>query len=101
VLKGKSTILDDTFRGLLLNQTISRECPHRSERHEPFAMISVTVKNKQNLAQAFDAYIDGDLLDGNNKYRCGECPAPNNKVAALKRAVLFTLPRYLIVHLKR
>ena len=57
------------FRGVLLNQMLSRECSHTSEREEPFYMLSLTVKNKPSLAQALDLFVEGDLLDGDNKWR--------------------------------
>jgi ubiquitin C-terminal hydrolase len=99
-LKGSSNenLLDDTFRGHVVQQIISHECEHSSEREEPFYMVSVTVKNKANLRQALDLYVEGDKLDGDNKYLCSGC---NAKVDALKRTCLHKLPQHLIIHLKR
>ena len=89
---------DSLFKGAIMNQMISRECPHTSEREEPFYMISLTVKNKRTLKQALDNFIEGDLLDDTNKWICNEC---NQRVSALKRTCFHQTPNYLFLHLKR
>ncbi len=61
-------------------------------------MLSVTVKNKPNLTSAMEFFIEGDRLDGDNRFFCDRCKA---KVDAVKRAVLHNLPPLLMVHLKR
>jgi ubiquitin carboxyl-terminal hydrolase 34 len=55
-------LLDDSFRGMLMHQFISKDCSHVSEREEPFYMLSVTVKNKTTIQQALEAYITVILL---------------------------------------
>ena len=92
------SLLLSPFRGLLLNQMLSRECSHVSEREEPFYMLSVTVKHKASLAAALELLVEGELMDGDNKWQCNECAA---KRAALKRCCLSALPNHLILHLKR
>jgi len=66
-------LLSQTFRGSISHQFLSRECAHHSERDEPFEMISLVLKNKANLQQAMDLFVEGDLLDGENKYQCSRC----------------------------
>ena len=61
------SLLLTPFRGLLLNQMLSRECSHVSEREEPFYMLSVTVKHKASLAAALELLVEGELMDGDNK----------------------------------
>ncbi|CAI5476794.1 unnamed protein product [Closterium sp. Yama58-4] len=79
-------------------QIICRGCPHRSEREEPFAAVSVDVKGKRGLQESLEAFVQGDLLEADNAYFCGQC---GKKVDALKRACIKTLPSTLIIHLKR
>ncbi len=81
-----------------MNQIISKECPHLSEREEQFMAVSLEVKGKRNLSEALLGYIQGDLLSGENKYECSQC---NKKVDAVKRVCLNRLPDTLIVSLKR
>jgi ubiquitin C-terminal hydrolase len=86
------------FGGSLMNQIISKECPHLSEREEQFMAVSLEVKGKRNLSEALLGYIQGDLLSGENKYECSQC---NKKVDAVKRVCLNRLPDTLMVSLKR
>jgi ubiquitin C-terminal hydrolase len=81
-----------------VNQIISRECEHTSEREESFFTFSVEVKNKRSLLESLELFVQGDMLEGDNKYHCSTC---NKKVDALKRCCIKSLPNNLIIHLKR
>jgi ubiquitin C-terminal hydrolase len=61
-------VLASTFQGKLIHQMISKECPHTSEREEPFYKLSLVVKNKRTVQEALEMYVEGDILDGDNKY---------------------------------
>ena len=60
--------------------------------------MSVPVKNKKSIFEGMDAFVQGDMLDGDNKYFCERC---NIKVDARKRTCIKKLPRYMIMTLKR
>eukprot|EP01018_Ginkgo_biloba_P002353 Gb_35991 [translate_table: standard] len=92
------TTLAKIFGGIFAQQVICRGCPHKSERDEPFAAISVDVKNKKNLLESLNSFVQGDLLEGENAYYCEKC---NQKVDALKRVCVKSLPHTLVIHLKR
>lgn len=94
----QETTLTRIFGGVFAQQVICRGCPHRSEREEPFAAISVDVKNKKDLVESLEAFVRGDLLEGDNAYYCDDCGL---KVDALKRVCVKSLPHTLVVHLKR
>ena len=97
--KENHRFLRDIFGGTLSNQLICKDgCTHQKEREEPFYSISVDIKNKANLYKALELYVEGELLEGENAYKCDECDA---KRPTLKRAVLKDLPKVLVVHLKR
>ena len=64
---------------------VSRECAHTTQRDEAFTMVSLDVKNKSNLQQSLDLFVEGDLLDGDNKYSCTAC-----KVCAAQQSFSFT-----------
>eukprot|EP00897_Mesotaenium_endlicherianum_P008194 jgi/Mesen1/7402/ME000388S06619 len=68
------------------------------QREEPFAAISVDVKNKRDLLESLESFVRGDLLEADNAYYCEQC---KTKVDALKRACVKSLPHTLVVHLKR
>ncbi len=45
-----------------------------------------------------ELYVQGEWLDGDNKYFCSQC---GKRVDTLKRVCIKDLPRHLILHLKR
>lgn len=65
--------------GCLVNQMISQECRHRSERLEPFFTASLTVANNANLAASLSLFVEGEVLETDNKWMCAEC---NQKVSS-------------------
>lgn len=56
------------------------------------------MKRQKTLKDCFELFIQGEMLDGENKYLCEKC---SKRVDTLKRTCLRTLPNYLLVHLKR
>lgn len=58
-----------------MNQIISLECPHTTERVEPFFTLSVEVKNQSKLEKSLELFIQDDILEGDNKYHCSQCNA--------------------------
>ncbi|KAI9762241.1 MAG: hypothetical protein M4579_000565 [Chaenotheca gracillima] len=86
------------FGGQLVQQVKSKECDHISEREEPFSAIQCDIKGKANLEQSLKAYVEGDMMEGDNKYSCTSC---GRHVDAVKRTCLKDVPDHLIFHLKR
>ncbi|KAL4938191.1 hypothetical protein BDV06DRAFT_201525 [Aspergillus oleicola] len=91
-----------TFRsfygGQLVQQIKSKECTHISERLEPFSAIQCDIKGKASLEESLQAYVEGEIMQGDNKYSCTSC---GRHVDAVKRACLKDVPDNLIFHLKR
>lgn len=100
----KGTEMHDLLRkhvgGSLVHeiQSCEPEFPYFSDREEHFFRISLDVKNKKNLYEAFDFYVKADILEGENKYFCEKY---NTKVAAKLRCLINSLENTVIVHLKR
>ncbi|OCT53191.1 putative ubiquitin C-terminal hydrolase [Cladophialophora carrionii] len=92
----------DTFKsmygGQLVQQVKSKECEHISERLEPFSAVQVEIKGKARLEDSLRAYVEGEVLQGENKYSCTSC---GRHVDAVKRACLKDVPDNLIFNLKR
>ncbi|KHJ35678.1 putative ubiquitin hydrolase [Erysiphe necator] len=86
------------YGGQLVQQVKSRECPHVSEMLEPFSAIQCDIKGKSCLEESLQAYVDGEVMEGENKYKCSTC---DRHVDAVKRACLKEIPDNLIFHLKR
>ncbi|KAL2848825.1 hypothetical protein BJY01DRAFT_211397 [Aspergillus pseudoustus] len=86
------------YGGQLVQQIKSKECPHISERLEPFSAIQCDIKGKAGLEESLQAYVEGEIMQGDNKYSCTSC---GRHVDAVKRACLKDVPDNLIFHLKR
>ncbi|KAF9874053.1 ubiquitin carboxyl-terminal hydrolase [Colletotrichum karsti] len=86
------------YGGQLVQQVASKECEHISERLEPFSAIQCDIKGKLTLQDSLQAYVDGEIMEGDNKYKCSSC---DRHVDAVKRACLKDIPDNLIFHLKR
>jgi ubiquitin carboxyl-terminal hydrolase 34 len=86
------------YGGQLVQQVSSKECEHISERLEPFSAIQCDIKGKSCLQESLQAYVDGEIMEGDNKYKCSTC---DRHVDAVKRACLKDIPDNLIFHLKR
>lgn len=92
------SIFRDFFGGQLAQKIESKDCDHVSERTEKFFALQCEVKNQENLESSLQNYVQGEMLDGDNKYFCSQC---SKHVNAVKRAALKKLPRHLMFHLKR
>ncbi|KAI1771399.1 hypothetical protein F4818DRAFT_213002 [Hypoxylon cercidicola] len=90
--------LRSIYGGELVQQVKSKECEHISERIEPFSAIQCDIKGKAGLEESLQAYVDGEIMEGDNKYKCSDC---DRHVDAVKRACLKDIPDNLIFHLKR
>eukprot|EP01116_Phalansterium_solitarium_P008217 TRINITY_DN2173_c0_g1_i3.p1 TRINITY_DN2173_c0_g1~~TRINITY_DN2173_c0_g1_i3.p1 ORF type:complete len:1275 (-),score=-28.51 TRINITY_DN2173_c0_g1_i3:4-3828(-) len=100
LLKGTSQekLLAKCFGGILSNQFICKDCPHSSERLEPFYTLSVEVAHQKDIYESLKLFIAGEMLKGDNAYYCETCKQP---VDTLKRMCIKTLPNTLFLHLKR
>ncbi|CAG8436597.1 9374_t:CDS:10 [Diversispora eburnea] len=94
----QAMLLKEHFGGTLVQQIKSRDCGHISEKEESFFAIQCEVKNKKNVEESLELYVEGELLDGDNQYFCAKC---EKSVEAIKRSCIKTLPKNLIMHLKR
>lgn len=52
------------FGGQLVQQIKSKECPHISERLEPFSAIQCDIKGKASLEESLQAYVEGEIMQG-------------------------------------
>ncbi|KAJ4298108.1 hypothetical protein N0V90_006007 [Kalmusia sp. IMI 367209] len=87
------------YGGHTVNQIKSKECEHVSERVESFFVVQCDVQGKQNLIESLQSFVEGDVMEGDNKYKCESCGG--KLVDAVKRTCLKDVPDNLIFHLKR
>lgn len=100
-LKGTRHIncFKDVLRGTFSQQLMgTSECKHFKEREDEYYSLSLEVKNKRTLEESLEAFVQGDLLAGDNKFNCDAC---GKKVDTLKRGCIKTLPPTLCITLKR
>jgi ubiquitin C-terminal hydrolase len=69
-----------------------------SEREEYFQDVTVIVKGFKSLTDSLRAFVDYELLNGENQYSCDNC---KQKSDAKKRVVFRALPPILIFALSR
>lgn len=91
-------VFKSIYGGQLVQQIKSQECEHISERLEPFSAVQIEIKGKSGLEEGLAAYVEGEVLQGENKYSCTGC---GRHVNAVKRACLKEVPDNLIFNLKR
>eukprot|EP00960_Hanusia_phi_P075978 768493-Hanusia_phi.AAC.5 len=106
----QKNLLRDCFGGKIVHQIICKENvrvgdveyggdnPFKSEREESFYTLQLEVKHKRSILESLNLYVEGEALEGDNKYLC---EAANRKVDAVKRICIKELPNTLILHLKR
>jgi ubiquitin carboxyl-terminal hydrolase 34 len=61
------------YGGQTLQQVKSKECQHVSERAETFFALQCDVQGKANLRESLQSYVQGDVMEGDNKYKCESC----------------------------
>lgn len=100
LMKGKQEAKDmeNIFGGVFANEFICKDCPHYSQREESFTAISLDVKNKRSIKESLEAYVEGEMLEGDNAFYCEKC---EKKVAAHMRCCIKRLPNTLFIILKR
>lgn len=93
--------LSKFFTGQSITQ-IRGECGHVSSQKEAFGDLSVTVKNKPNLHDSLAEFVQGEPMEGSNKYKCMSCDPENGRlVDAMRRTCLEDVPDCLTICLKR
>ncbi|RLN64013.1 hypothetical protein BBJ29_002383 [Phytophthora kernoviae] len=90
--------LQDVLGGKLISQKLPKDCGHRYEREEPFIRLELQIRGKESIEESLTAFVEGELMDGDNKVECELC---ETKKAAVRRTCFGSLPNLLVLHLKR
>jgi ubiquitin carboxyl-terminal hydrolase 34 len=86
------------YTGKTVQQIKSKECEHVSERDDTCLAIQCDVQGKTNLSESLQSFVEGDVMEGDNKYKCEPC---GKLVDAVKRTCLKEIPDHLMLQLKR
>ena len=97
---GKENFLENSFKGKISNEILSleNEFPYYSQSEEPFYRIPLDLKGHKSLEDALDAYIKGEILEGENKYYVEKY---KRKISIRKSSSIKKLGNEVIIHLKR
>eukprot|EP01039_Chlorochromonas_danica_P006406 gene6406-7061_t len=86
---------------LLMFQTLQRirclEHDHVNEKRVSNFDLSLDISQSQRLEDALDAYFDGELLIGEERYRCPQ----HGLQDAEKTLYMASFPQFLTIHLQR
>ena len=96
----KQDFLENSFKGGISNEILSLEKDYKyySQITEPFYRITLDIKGNKTIEEALDAYVKGEILDGENKYYCSDY---NKKISVKKRTSIKFMGNQIIIHLKR
>ena len=98
----KNTAIEGALNGIFVGKMKSYikcvDVPYESSRVEDFWDIQLNVKGFRNLKQAFDNYVEIEMLEGDNKYQAGDDYGYQN---AKKGVVFRSFPPVLHLQLKR
>ena len=97
---GKENFLENSFKGKIANEIVSleKDNPYYSQTDEAFYRVTLDIKGHQTLEEALDAYIKGEILDGENQYYVEKY---KKKLSIRKSSSLKKLGNQIIIHLKR
>ena len=96
----KENFLNNSFKGQISNEIVSldKEYPFYSKTDEDFYRVTLDIKGHKTLEEALDAYIKGEILDGDNQYYVDKY---KKKLTIRKSSSLKKLGNQVIIHLKR
>ncbi|RRT78423.1 hypothetical protein B296_00006042 [Ensete ventricosum] len=94
---GPSTVMKEIFGGALLSQVKCLACKGESNKSDEIMDICLDLFQSSSLKDALARFFHPEVLDGNNKYNCGNC-----KKLSVARKQMFILrsPNVLVVQLK-
>ncbi|TYH74240.1 hypothetical protein ES332_D05G386000v1 [Gossypium tomentosum] len=93
-----NTVVKEIFGGALQSQVKCLGCGAESNKVDEIMDISLDILNSGSLKEAMHKFFQPEVLDGNNKYKCGNC---KKLVAARKQLSIRQAPNILVIQLKR
>ena len=83
--------------GELCHELIGRgDCTHYRDRSEEFYGLQVEVQNKRTLHDSLNAFIEGEVLEGGNQYKCDSVQRASHHSKSIAAATHRRLPKFLI-----
>ncbi|XP_010525656.1 PREDICTED: ubiquitin carboxyl-terminal hydrolase 16-like [Tarenaya hassleriana] len=95
----ETTLIGLTFGGYLRSKIKCMKCQGKSERHERMMDLTVEIDGDvSTLDDALRRFTRTEILDGENKYKCGRCKSYER---AKKKLKILEPPNVLTIALKR
>lgn len=95
----ETTLVGLTFGGYLRSKIKCMKCHGKSEQHERMMDLTVEIEGDiVTLEEALQRFTSTEILDGENKYRCGRCKSYEK---AKKKLQILEAPNVLTIALKR
>ena len=92
-------IVHELLSGTLVTEIKGEEdCEHVRKIQEKFFTLPIQVKNQGKLESGLKEFVSGEVLEGANAYQCDSC---GRKVRAVRRVLVNSLPKVLIITLRR
>jgi ubiquitin carboxyl-terminal hydrolase 34 len=88
-------LMQSVFGGKFSSQVICSNCGHVSSTYEDYYTLSLEIKNQRTLDDSLERFIAGSTI---SEYLCDHC---KERVNAIRRTLISTLPNILIIHLQR
>jgi len=94
----KNTFVQRLFQGCITSSTKCLSCHNETSQTDAFFDLSLTIEKDKGLLWSFAQFVQSERLQGQNKYKCGNC----NTMSDAQRELRFSsLPPVLTIHLKR
>uniref|UniRef100_A0A7S3E714 Ubiquitinyl hydrolase 1 n=1 Tax=Rhodosorus marinus TaxID=101924 RepID=A0A7S3E714_9RHOD len=94
----KENYITKLFEGKQCNYIECVNVPYKSENHQTFLDLQLTVKGCKNIYESFDKFTEVEMLDGENKYKADGYDEPQDARMGYK---ILALPPVLQLHLIR
>ncbi|KAJ3261422.1 ubiquitin-specific protease doa4, partial [Borealophlyctis nickersoniae] len=95
------SIIVDMFQGSLKSKLQCMTCGKTSTTFNPFMYLTLPVPEKGKpvtLEQCLNKFVEEEILDGDDRWRCPRCKVPRR---TRKQLTIARLPVILLIHLKR
>ncbi|XP_013774560.2 ubiquitin carboxyl-terminal hydrolase 36-like isoform X2 [Limulus polyphemus] len=94
----ENTVVNHIFGGYYRSQVLCLHCRERSNTYDHFMDIIVDIKNIHSLEKALEKFVQPELLQNDNAYRCPKCKM---KVSAQKRFTVHRAPNVATFQFRR
>lgn len=91
--------INKIFYGQFESTITCEKCNNTTFNYDPYCSLEIEIpKNANTVYDCLDNYCFKELLEGTDMYKCEKC---ENKVEATKILKIWTVPKILIIQLKR